>query len=76
MNSWLPVRYQPDDRPAYVIALVNWLEHEAMGYEYLEKYPILCEIAGWRSRECYDAVRAYDWTARMYENMNGPGAVV
>jgi hypothetical protein len=78
LGSAFPVRYQLDPRYdlAFQRVVINWLMVEVMTAAFIEANPILQQIVGWRNRECYEAVKAYDWTARMYDDMNGPGAIV
>ena len=67
---FIPVAYQMRLRPGLVpteCVIINWIKIEAMPREAVERYPILHEIRGWRNRECYDAVAATDWTARIYQ---------
>jgi hypothetical protein len=67
--SLFPIPYQLKEWGIAVQqeVIVNWLKNEAISAEVQRQYPVLQEIRGWRSQECYEAVRAFDWTARMYE---------
>ncbi len=64
-GSIVPVRYVPPIRaPKYEQRIiVDWLEGEVPRRRCL---PTLDRIRGWRNREVFCFVRAYDWTDRMY----------
>ncbi len=67
--SAFPQPYQIDPRyiAGEVQIIVNWLYQEAMPVKIIAEHPILHEIRGWRNKECYDFIKSYDWTARMYQ---------
>lgn len=68
-GSILPVIYQvkPKEVSPQIRVIVHWLEVEALAPATLVQYRVvLRRMRGWRNRECYEAVCAFDWTARMY----------
>lgn len=60
IGGWFPEPYQ------IVVVRPRWLSEEVPYEVHLQV--ILRDLKGWRSREVYEYLQSYDWTARMYED--------
>jgi len=68
LGSLFPTWYQTALNPPSVIefVIINWLAMEVPAPRDIAA--ILLTIRGWTHREVYDFMRAWDWTASMYEH--------